>query len=128
METRAAFSPPLWSSRASKTTTVVERSFESWPTAVALPGEEADMRLERVRVMAANGEVANDWKARSMPLDKTFRAFTPDQTLLMPMSLDDWLPKAHLARFVAELVDEDWTATRASHTERRGYPAPTILG
>ncbi len=29
-----------------------------------------------------------------MPLDKTFRAFAPDQMLLMPQSLDDWLPKA----------------------------------
>lgn len=59
-----------------------------------------------------------------MPPDKTFRAFTPDRMLLMPLSLDDWLPKAHLARFVAELVAEvlDLTAIRASCAEPRGYP------
>jgi transposase len=63
-------------------------------------------------------------KGRSTPADKTFRAFTPGQPLLMPQSLDDWLPEAHLARFVAELVDEvlDLTAIRASYTEKRGYP------
>ena len=37
---------------------------------------------------------------------KTFRRFEPDQVLLMPPSLADWLPEGHLARFVAELVDE----------------------
>jgi hypothetical protein len=37
---------------------------------------------------------------------KTFRRFDPDQILLMPPSLDEWLPEGHLARFVAELVDE----------------------
>ena len=40
------------------------------------------------------------------PVDKTFRAFDPGQSLLLPPSLDDWLPAEHLARFIAELVDE----------------------
>jgi hypothetical protein len=40
------------------------------------------------------------------PVAKTFRAFAPDQMLLMPPSLDEWLTEDHLARFVAELVDE----------------------
>ncbi|MFF1420606.1 hypothetical protein [Streptomyces sp. NPDC058280] len=39
-------------------------------------------------------------------MDKTFRAFDPHQVLLLPPSLDDWLPEDHLARFVADLVDE----------------------
>lgn len=39
-------------------------------------------------------------------VDKTFRAFDPHQVLLLPPSLDDWLPEDHLARFVADLVDE----------------------
>jgi hypothetical protein len=38
-------------------------------------------------------------------VDKRFRAFDPHQVLLLPPSLDDWLPQDHLARFVAELVD-----------------------
>jgi transposase len=43
---------------------------------------------------------------------------------LLPPSLDDWLPEGHLARFVAELVDEvlDLGPILADYTETRGYP------
>ena len=42
----------------------------------------------------------------------------------MPPSLDDWLPAEHVARFVAELVDEhlDLSRLRAAYTEGRGAP------
>jgi transposase len=55
---------------------------------------------------------------------KTFRAFDPHQVLLLPPSLDDWLPEDHLARFVADLVDEvlDLGPILADYTEKRGYP------
>lgn len=55
---------------------------------------------------------------------KTFRAFDPDQVLLLPPSLDDWLPSGHLARFVADLVDEhlDLSAIHAAYKEGRGAP------
>jgi transposase len=55
---------------------------------------------------------------------KTFRAFDPDQVLLLPPSLNEWLPEGHLARFVAELVDEvlDLSEVYASYREVRGYP------
>jgi transposase len=58
------------------------------------------------------------------PVDKTFRVFDPDQGLLLPPSLDDWLPGEHLARFIAELVDEhlDLSRIRAAYTEERGGP------
>ncbi|WP_455771738.1 IS1182 family transposase [Streptomyces lavendulae] len=57
-------------------------------------------------------------------MDKTFRAFDPHQVLLLPPSLDDWLPEDHLARFVAELVDEvlDLGPILADYTEKRGFP------
>ncbi|MFD5161230.1 IS1182 family transposase [Streptomyces hawaiiensis] len=57
-------------------------------------------------------------------VDKRFRAFEPDQMLLMPPSLEDWLPQDHLARFVADLVDEvlDLSLIHAAYTEKRGYP------
>ena len=42
-----------------------------------------------------------DSLAPKAPVDKTFRAFNPDQGLLLPPSLDDWLPADHLARFIA---------------------------
>lgn len=59
-----------------------------------------------------------------LPVDKTFRMFDPDQGLLLPPSLDDWLPADHLARFVADLVDEhlDLSRITAAYTEGRGGP------
>ena len=58
------------------------------------------------------------------PVDKTFRRFQPDQLLLVPPSLDEWLPQEHLARFIADLVDEhlDLSAFYAGYTEGRGGP------
>jgi len=57
-------------------------------------------------------------------VDKTFRFFDPEQGLLLPPSLDDWLPAEHLARFIAELVDEhlDLSRIHAGYTEGRGAP------
>ncbi len=62
--------------------------------------------------------------APKVAVDKTFRPFDPDQVLLLPPSLDDWLPAEHLARFVAELVDEhlDLSRISAAYTEGRGAP------
>jgi hypothetical protein len=60
---------------------------------------------------------------------KTFRAFDPHQVMLLPPSLDDWLPEGHLARFVADLVDEvldlspvlaDYTESAATHPTTHG--------
>ena len=53
-------------------------------------------------------------------VDKTFRAFDPHQVLLLPPSLEDWLPESHLARFVDDVLD--LRPIRADHTEKRGYP------
>jgi transposase len=63
-------------------------------------------------------------QARGAAVDKRFRAFDPHQVLLLPPSLDDWLPQDHLARFVADLVDDvlDLSSIRADYTEKRGHP------
>jgi transposase len=54
---------------------------------------------------------------------KTFRPYEPDQMLLMPPSLADWVPEDHLARFVREVVDTlDLTAIEETYSEERGYP------
>jgi len=53
------------------------------------------------------------------PVEKTFRPFQPDQILLVPPSLDEWLPQNHLARFIADLVDEPWTCRRFTPTTAR---------
>ena len=59
-----------------------------------------------------------------MAVDKTFRSFDPEQGLLLPPSLDDWLPAEHVARFIAELVDEhaDLSRIQVGYTEGRGGP------
>ena len=54
---------------------------------------------------------------------KTFRAYEPDQLLLLPPSLADWVPEDHLARFVSDVVDTlDLTAIEDTYFEERGYP------
>jgi transposase len=62
--------------------------------------------------------------APTVPVKKTFRVFVPDQMMLLPPSLDEWSPQDHLARFVAELVDEvlDLAPILAAYTEKRGFP------
>ncbi len=57
-------------------------------------------------------------------VDKTFRVYDPHQILLLPPSIDDWLPEGHLARFVSELVEEvlDLEPFLAVFTEARGFP------
>ena len=54
---------------------------------------------------------------------KTYRPYHPDQMLLLPPSLSDWLPEGHLARFVSELVDTlDLSAIEDTYDEDRGFP------
>ena len=55
---------------------------------------------------------------------KTYRSYDPAQQLLLPPSLEDWLPEEHLARFVNDLVDTlDLGPIRASYErEARGNP------
>ena len=54
---------------------------------------------------------------------KTFRPYQPDQLLLLPPSIQEWLPEGHLARFVSEVVDElNLKAIEERYTEERGYP------
>ena len=43
--------------------------------------------------------------------------------MLLPPSLDDWLPENHLARFVGEIADElDLGEIEREYDEARGYP------
>jgi transposase len=55
---------------------------------------------------------------------KTYRPYVPEQDLLLPPSLRDWLPEDHLAFFVSDLVDHlDLSAITATYEdEERGYP------
>jgi transposase len=54
---------------------------------------------------------------------KSFRPYEPDQMLLMPPSLQDWVPDGHLARFISDMVDSmDLSEIEDAYTEERGYP------
>ena len=55
---------------------------------------------------------------------KTFRPYLPEQDLLLPPSLRDWLPEGHLAYFVSDVVDQlDLGAIEGYYEqEERGYP------
>ena len=37
---------------------------------------------------------------------KTFRSYLPEQNLLLPPSLREWLPENHWAYFVSDVVDQ----------------------
>src|ERR687887_362899 len=57
--------------------------------------------------------------------EKAFRAYDPDQVLLMAPVLRDWVPDGDLAHFVADLVDSgalDLSAIYGDYTEERGFP------
>jgi transposase len=55
---------------------------------------------------------------------KTYRPYMPEQDLLLPPSLREWLPEDHLAYFVSDLIDHlDLSAiTDVYEEEERGYP------
>ncbi len=55
---------------------------------------------------------------------KTYRSYLPEQDLLMPPSLRDWLPENHLAYFVSDVVDQlDLKAIESVYEEeQRGQP------
>ena len=55
---------------------------------------------------------------------KTYRPYVPEQDLLLPPSLRDWLPEGHLAFFVSDLIDQlDLSAiTTVYEQDERGYP------
>lgn len=54
-------------------------------------------------------------------MSKCFREYQPEQALLLPPSLEDWLPEGHLARFISDVVGElDLRAIYQSYEEKDG--------
>jgi len=64
---------------------------------------------------------------------KTFKPYTPEQLLLLPPALQEWLPEGHLAWFLSDLVDAalDLTPIYAAYAtgDGRGQPPyhPALL-
>lgn len=56
--------------------------------------------------------------------EKTFRAYDPDQVLLMSPVLSEWVPEGDLAHFVSDLVEQvlDLSPIYASYESESGYP------
>jgi transposase len=65
---------------------------------------------------------------------KTFKPYTPDQLLLLPPALQDWLPEGHVALFLSDVVDHalDLTPILAAYESGDGrgqppyHPAPMV--
>ena len=57
-------------------------------------------------------------------MSKTFRAYDPEQQLLLPAALQEWLPEDHLAYFISDVVDQlDLSVITARYQgEERGGP------
>jgi transposase len=57
-------------------------------------------------------------------MGKIYRPYYPDEDLLLPPSLRDWLPEKHLSYFVSDVVDQlDLSAMEAVYgNEKRGQP------
>jgi len=74
------------------------------------------VEVEEVAVEAAGGAPVGE--------EKSFRAYDPDQVLLMSPVLSEWVPEGDLAHFVSDLVDGvlDLSAVYVSYEDGRGYP------
>ena len=57
-------------------------------------------------------------------MSKTYLPYDPDQQLLLPAALQEWLPDDHLAYFISDVVDQLhlWEITARYEGERRGGP------
>ena len=57
-------------------------------------------------------------------MSKTYLPYEPDQQLLLPAALQEWLPDDHLAYFISDVVDQLGMSevTARYERERRGGP------
>ena len=63
-------------------------------------------------------------------MPKGYRTYLPEQDLLLPPSLRQWLPENHLVYFVSDVVDQlDLSAMHAVYErEKRGQRAGCCQG
>ena len=60
-------------------------------------------------------------------MSKTYLPYDPDQQLLLPAALQEWLPDDHLAYFISDVVDQLdlWTSPLA--TKEKGVADRPII-
>ena len=62
-------------------------------------------------------------------MPKGYRSYLPEQELLLPPSLRQWLDEDHLAYFVSDVVDQlDLSAIHAVYEKERRGNCCTIRG
>jgi transposase len=57
-------------------------------------------------------------------MEKKFRDYQPEQLMLMPPAINDWLPKEHVVHFISDVVEYglDLSVIFNDYTEARGQP------
>ena len=57
-------------------------------------------------------------------MSNAYRSYDPDQQVLLPAALQEWLPDYHLAYFISDMADQlDLSEITARYEgERRGGP------
>jgi transposase len=57
-------------------------------------------------------------------MPKTFRPYAADQMMLLPSSVQEWVPEGDMAHFISDIVDAlDLSEIEAVYEEElRGYP------
>ena len=62
-------------------------------------------------------------------MSKTYLPYDPDQQLLLPAALQEWLPEGHLAYIISDVADQlDLSAIVARYEGKGGADRPTIPG
>ena len=74
--------------------------------------------------LAIGGMMERSIRGAERSMSKTYLPYDPDQQLLPPAALQEWLPPDHLAYFISDVVDRlDLSAITARYEEeRRGGP------
>ena len=61
-------------------------------------------------------------------MSKTYLPYDPDQQLLLPAALQEWLPDDHLAYFISDVVDQLDPQSPPATREKGVADRLTILG
>src|SRR5690554_6173647 len=56
-------------------------------------------------------------------MEKKFKEYQPNQLMLLPPCISDWLPEDHPVHYISEVVEDlDLSAIYQNYRERRGQP------